>query len=29
MKEKEYCRRVVNIERGKSRNGTKIGTRSS
>jgi hypothetical protein len=29
LEEKEYCRRVVNVERGKWRNGNKIGMRSS
>jgi hypothetical protein len=29
LKEKEYCRRAVNVERGKWRNGNKIGMRTS
>jgi hypothetical protein len=29
LKEKECCKRVVNVERGKWRNGNKIGIRSS
>jgi hypothetical protein len=29
LKEKEYCRSVVNIEKGKWRNGNKIEIRSS
>jgi hypothetical protein len=29
LKEKEYCRRIVNVERGKWRNKNKIGMRSS
>jgi hypothetical protein len=29
LKEKECCRRVVNVEKGKWRNGNKIGIRSS
>jgi hypothetical protein len=29
LRDKEYCKRVVNVERGKWRNGNKIGIKPS